>query len=432
MMRSSQPILGSRASLYAKGTMRGGIPRIYYGWMKPGSFTRRRFEKMRNPFVDLDTGSSLYFRDTRDSAEAIAHENDSKGIKGMDNSIDLYNEYKIVPDLYPEGFQWKHKLNTEYNQWRSNTWVTPDLIPIEHRGRFLCNFQLNVSAYDMRVVKFSPTDHRQWIFCVLYVGTGKGLAGWGRAVAPSTAEAKKEAIKQAFGNIIGIDLEQEGPMYPVRVNADGVRVILYPSKRIVANFRVADILCAFGLQHAGCRLNMRHSNTPRSPIRTVEAVFEAVRAMRSVNELAAARGKVPHSLIHNIYPYLEEVRRRRGMMAMHPPGKDGILMPDRVVDNRMPDHLKKGYYDDMYWKDFFAGSKEQLNEPKMGLRGDELRQTLEAHVGNQRRPMTSRRTLADVLKKMKKTSKDLGVIPIVNTRLDSKLPTHMKRNFVLH
>lgn len=433
MLRSTQVACANRTSLYAKGTMRGGIPRIYYSWMKPGSFTRRRFEKMRNPFVDLETGTSLYFRDTRDSAEAIAHEADSKGLKGMDNSIDLYNEYKIVPDLYPEGFQWKHKLNTEYNQWRSNTWVTPDLIPVEHRGRFLCNFQLNVLAYDMRVVKFSPTDHRQWIYCVLYVGTGKGLAGWGRAVAPSTNEAKKEAIKEAFSNIIAVDLEQEGPMYPVRVNADGTRCILYPANRIVANFRVADILCAFGFQHAGCKINHRPSNTPRSPTHTAEAVFEAVRALRSVSELAAARGKVPHSLMHNIYPYMEEIRRRRGMMAMHPPGKDGIFMADRVVDNRMPDHLKKGYYDDVYWKDFFAGSKAHLNEPKMGLRGDEMRQQIEEKLAGQRQRQTGgRRTLADVLKRLNKTSRDLGAIPVVNTRLDSKLPTHAKKTFFLH
>lgn len=419
----------NRTSLFAKGSMRGGIPRIYYEWMKPGSFTRRRFEKMRNPFVDLETGSSLYFRDTRDPREAIAHESDSKGLKGMDNSIDLYNEYKIVPDLYPEGFQWKHKLNTEYNQWRSNTWVTPDLIPLEHRGRFLCNFQLNVVSYDMRVVKFSPTDHRQWIYCVLYVGSGKGLAGWGRAVAPSTNEAKKEAIKEAFGNMMAVDLEQEGPMYPVRVNADGCRVILYPAQKLIANFRVADILCAFGFQFAGCKLNARWSNTPRSPTHTVEAVFEAVKALRSVSEIAASRGKVPHSLVHNIYPYLEEIRRRRGMMAMHPPGKDGIFMPDRVVDNRMPDHLKKGYYDDVYWKEFFAGSKEHLHEPKMGLRGDEIRKRLESSTTARR---TQRRTLADVLKRVNKTSLDLGAIPIADTRFDAPVPEHLKRNFALH
>ncbi|RNF26666.1 putative dynein heavy chain [Trypanosoma conorhini] len=421
-------------SWYAKGTMRGGVPRIYYAWMRPGSFTRRRFEKMRNPFVDLETGTSLYFRDTRDSAEAVAHAADSKGLKGMDNAIDLYNEYRIVPDLYPEGFQWKHKLNTEYNQWRSNTWLTPDLIPQEHRGRFLCNFQLNIVAYDMRVVKFSPKDHRQWIYCVLYVGSGKGIAGWGRAVAPSTQEAKKEAIREAFSNIIAVDLEQEGPMYPVRVNADGVRVLLYPAKRIVANFRVADILCAFGFQHAGCRINLKATNNPKSPTHTVEGVFEAVKALRSVSEIAASRGKVPHSLIYNIYPYLEEMRRRKGMMAMHPPGKDGLLMPDRVVDNRLPDHLKKGYYDDVYWRDFFAGSREHLNEPKMGLRGDEMRQRLEAAQSRSvpSAPGTGRRTLEDVLKRLGKTTKDLGSLPIVNPRLDIKLPTHIKRNYSLH
>lgn len=435
MYRQTCCLMKNLTSYMTKGTMRGGIPRIYYSWMRPGSFSRRRFEKMRNPFVDLETGTSLYFRDTRDSAEAVAHAVDSKGLKGMDNGVDLYNEYRIVPDLYPEGFQWKHKLNTEYNQWRSNTWLTPDLIPPEHRGRFLCNFQLNVVAFDMRVVKFSPKDHRQWIYCVLYVGSGKGIAGWGRAVAPSTQEARNEAIREAFSNIIAVDLEQEGPMYPVRVNADGVRVLLYPAKRIVANFRVADILCAFGFQQAGCRINLKATNNPKSPTHTVEGVFEAVKALRSVNEIAASRGKVPHSLIYNIYPYLEEVRRRKGMLAMHPPGKDGILSPNRVVDNRMPDHLKKGYYDDVYWKDFFAGSSEHLSEPRMGMRGDEMRARLAEATANTPPPFkraTNRRTLEDVLKRLGKTTSDLGSIPVVNPRLDAKLPTHAKRYFLLH
>jgi hypothetical protein len=118
------------------------------------------------------------------------------------------------------------------------------------------------------------------------------------------------------------------------------------------------------------------------------------------------------------------------MMAMHPPGKDGIFMPDRVVDNRMPDHLKKGYYDDVYWKDFFAGSREHLHEPKMGLRGDELRQRVEEHQGTRR--SSARKTLADVLKKYRKSSADLGAIEIYNTRLDAKLPTHIKSHFLLH
>lgn len=230
MLRSSPLALKVGTSLYTKGTMRGGIPRIHYGWMRPGSFTRRRFEKMRNPFVDLETGTSLYYQTNREPVAAMAHEADSYGLKGMDNSTDLYNEYKIVPDLYPEGFQWKHKLNTEYNQWRSNTWVTPDLIPAEHRGRLLCNFQLHVTNYEMRVAKFGPKDHRQWIFCLLYVGTGKGIAGLGKAIAPSTAEAKQEAVRNAFSNLQAFDLEQDGPMYPVRVNVNGCRVLIYPPR----------------------------------------------------------------------------------------------------------------------------------------------------------------------------------------------------------
>lgn len=86
------------------------------------------------------------------------------------------------------------------------------------------------------------------------------------------------------------------------------------------------------------------------------------------------------------------MRRRKGMMAMHPPGKDGIFMPNRVIDNRLPDHLKRGYYDDVYYKDFFAGDTEHLNEPKMGMRGDELRVQLSVALRTPPR-MTARRTL---------------------------------------
>lgn len=477
VVEAQRPGHNRGVSWYTKGTMRGGVPRMYYGWMKPGSFTRRRFEKHRNPFVDLETGTNIYYRDFRDPPEAIAADADSRlGLKGMDNAIDLYNEYKIVPDLYPEGFQWKHKLNSEYNQWRSNTWVTPELIPPEHRGRFLCNFQVNVGEYSMKVAKFSPKDHRQWIYCVLYVGTGKGLAGWGRAVAPSTTEAKREAIKVAFGDLIGVDLENEGPMYPIRINVEGMKVMLYPSKRLVANFVAADIMCAFGVLNAGVKLHYRTGNAAKkSTTRIYSSVFELMRRMRSVTEVAHMRGKVPHSLISNMFPYLEELRRRKGMMAMHPKGKDGALMPDRVVDNRMPDHLKKGYYDDVYWKDFFAGSREQLNEPRLGLRGDELRAQLVRPVlvpmqqqllqqqyqqqgqqqggGRQRNNARGsgkdaaggrgqqqqqrggpgqRRTLQDVLTKLGKGPSDLGPIQVVNALLDKKLPTHMKSTFHLH
>ena len=462
-------------SWFTKGSQIGGVPRIYYGWMAPGTLSRRRFEKHRNPFVDLETGTSLYYRDMRDGVEAMRREAGAAGsVKGPDNSIDLYNEYKIVPDLYPEGFQWKHKLNSEYNQWRSNTWVTPDLIPQEHRGRFLCNFQLNIADYQMKVAKFSPKDHRQWIFCLLYIGSGKGLAGWGRAVAPSSMDAKKEAIKVAFQNMIGINLENEGPIYPININHNGTRVLLYPSKRISANFLGADILCAFGINGAGIRINFHHAHAPKSRQRVVGGIFEAISMMRTATEIAHMRGKIASSLVYNIFPFLEEVRRRKGMMAMTPLGKDGMFAANRVVDNRMPDHLKHAYYDDAKWKDFFAGSRDFLNEPRLGLRGDQLRALLPANqsslipaatsavepplaaaVGSTRvadskkggggakatrGPLRTaaqstsggRRTLADVLQRMNRGVHSLGALPVANPHVDKKLTGHAKDLFHLH
>lgn len=431
MFRQTSVSAAARSSWYAKGTMRGGIPRITYGWLKPGSFTRRQFEKSRNPFVDLDAGQGIYFRDQKEPVEAAFAEADARGLKGMDNAVDLYNEHRIVPDLFPEGFQWKHKLNTEYNQWRSNTWLTPDLIPIEHRGRFLCNFQLHIGEYTMKVAKFSPKDHRQWIYCVLFVGSGKGLAGMGRAMAPSVQEAKKEAIRVAFQNMQGFDLEQDGPMYPIRLNVEGVRITMFPSPKLSGNLLAADVLCAFGMGSCGVHFNTRGKQKPRNFTKRCQAIFEAVRVCRSVGEIAAARGKIPYSLVHNIFPYLEEIRRRKGMMAMSPKGKDGLLMPDRVVDNRMPDHLKKGYYDDVYWKDFFAGSAAQLAEPKVGLRSDRLR-ALAPSSPSQARNNTQRRTLHDFLARVGKTSADLGPVQVANPHLDAKLSTHMRLNFHLH
>lgn len=464
-------------SKQVKGSMIGGVPRIYYGWMKPGSYTRRRFEKMRNPFVDLDSGTGIYYRDTRDPPEAVRADADNSGVKGMDSAVDLYNEHRVVPDIYSEGFQWKHKLNTEYNQWRSNTWLTPDLIPPEHRGRLLCNFQVNVGSFEMEVAKFSPKDQRQWIYCCLYVGSGKGIAGWGQAIAPTTNDAKKEALRNAFSNLIGVDLENDGPVYPTCINVGGSRVSLYPSRKIVASVRIADILCAFGISCAGCKINIHAKQRPRGTPRCYQGVFEVISQMKSATEIAHARGKVPHSLVSNIFPYMEELRRRKGMFAVQPAGKDGMFPANRAVDNRLPDHLKRGYYDEQYWRDFFAGSSEHLSEPKLGLRSDQLRalvpppdavaprEQFAAGSGAPTRGSSStreqqqlggaaaagpspasaaaalrsaggvggRRTLADVLQRMgKSTDAGAGHIPVSNPYDDRKLADHIRAHFHLN
>lgn len=425
------------------GSMRGGVPRIYYEWMRPGSETRRRFEKMRNPFVDLNAGTSIYYRDTRESAEAMRREADAAGLKGMDNAVDLYNEHRVVPDMYPEGFQWKHKLNTEYNQWRSNTWVTPDLIPQEHRGRLMANFHVNVVHFNMRVAKFEPFVTRQWFQCTLYVGTGKGLAGYGNAVAPSTGEAKKEAVKNAFQNLAAANLEDEGPVYPLRLHYEGVRLTFYPADKIAAPYLASDVLCAFGFIKAGVRYNERSHQRPTNLSSKTIALFMAVERMRSSTEMAHSRGKIPASLVSNAFPFMEEVRRRKGMLAMHPAGKDGVsnLTPNRVVDNRLPDHLKKTYYDDKYWKDFFAGAKGRLNDPQIGMRPDELRKLVPPTNERMSLPLLTatrsgsgkrRRTLADVLSRLGRNQETLGALRVVNPYADAKVASSAKSLFHLH
>jgi hypothetical protein len=235
-----------------------------------------------------------------------------------------------------------------------------------------------------------------------------------------------------------------------------LKVNLYPCTNLHAGQQAADICLAFGVWQ--CSVQINRSNGPtRSGTRICGAIFAAFKQWRSANEIARARGKVPHSLVSNMFPYLEEMRRRKGMMAMQPTKSKeqggGTFLPDRAVDNRMPDHLKKGYYDDVYWKDFFAGDEKALSEPKMGLRGDELRQKLMTPVQHrylQGKRVAStfadplarpgggpagggqRRTLQDVLLKLKKNPHDLGPIPVYDTLKDVKLTTHRSEHFHFH
>eukprot|EP00760_Papus_ankaliazontas_P024242 PhM_4_TR2165/c0_g1_i1/m.63486 len=416
------------ASRLGIGRSRGGQPRIYYQWMKPGSYTRRRFEKMQNPYVDFDNGTSIYYRDLRQPSEAKFLEADAYGPKGKDASIDLYNEYKVVPDIYPEGFQWKHRLNTEYNQWRSNTWWSPQVIPEEHRGRLLCNFFVNVISVGARPIVFSPFDRRHWSYVALYVGTGKGMAGFGQGVAPSMIEAKREATRNAFENLIAVNLEDEGFEYPMRFNFEGTRILIYPSSKMACAARVADVMCAFGFQHGGMKVGHRGRSNNWNTGRYFSSVFQAIAQYRTLTEVAHSRGKLASSLLYNYYPYLEELRRRKGMMAQHPHNKEKVLHPNRVVDNRMPDHLKKGYYDDVYWRDFFAGQRDRLNDPRLGLRGDEQRARLT--INPQHKPATqNRRTLNDVLQKMGKSISDLQALEVRNPHLDKPLSEHWAANY---
>ena len=424
------------------GTWKGGVPRIYYTWMKPGSSTRRHFEKMQNPFTELEGGHSIYYRDHRAPLEAGLAQADAFGPKGHDTGIDLHNEYKVVPDVYPEGFSFRHKLNSEYNQWRSNTWWTPDLIPDEHRGRFLCNFHMNVVSTNSRVVKFGPFDSRHWCHMCVYVGTGKGIAGIGDGLAPSVAEAKKEAIRDAFANCFAVDLEDDGVKYPVNINYEGRRVLLYPSNKIVAHTLYADILCAFGFKTGGISVRVNREQARGDSMNvTVKGVFEAIRQYRAVNEVAHSRGKLAASLVHNYYPYLEEVRRRKGMMAQHPPGQPADhFQPNRVVDNRLPDHMKRVYYDNVYHADFFAGQPGRLSNERLGLRGDEQRARVvvpqHGHAGKQmgqsihvRAPQPRRRSLGDILAKAGKSMRELKSMEVRNPYIDQPLREHWRQNY---
>ena len=66
--------------------------------------------------------------------------------------------------------------------------------------------------------------------------------------------------------------------------------------------------------------------------------------MRGSKVIAQQRGVNVATTRSPIFTYLENIRRRRGMFEMAPEGQSGFLPPNRVIDNRMPDHLKARYF----------------------------------------------------------------------------------------
>ena len=131
-----------------------------------------------------------------------------------------------------------------------------------------------------RVMKFSA---------LMVVGDGKGKVGYGLGKAAEVPEAIRKGIEDAKKNMITISLSGSTIPHEITGEAGAGRVLMKPAAPgtgVIAGGPVRIIMEAAGIKDI--RTKCLRSN---NPCNVVTATFEGLKALRTVEEVAAVRGK---------------------------------------------------------------------------------------------------------------------------------------------
>ena len=130
-----------------------------------------------------------------------------------------------------------------------------------------------------RVMKFSA---------LVVVGDGKGKVGYGLGKAAEVPEAIRKGIEDAKKNIIEVSLKGTTIPHEVIGRYGAARVLLKPAAPgtgVLAGGTVRAVVEMAGIKDIRAKC-LRSSN----PTNVVKATFEGLRALRTKEQVAAARG----------------------------------------------------------------------------------------------------------------------------------------------
>ena len=131
-----------------------------------------------------------------------------------------------------------------------------------------------------RIMKFSA---------LIVVGDGKGRVGAGLGKAAEVPEAIRKGIEDAKKNMIEVPLKGTTIPHEVIGEFGAGRVMLKPAPEgtgIIASGTVRAVLELAGIKNVRAKC-LRSTN----PTNVVKATFEALRMLRSAEEVAQMRGK---------------------------------------------------------------------------------------------------------------------------------------------
>ncbi len=150
------------------------------------------------------------------------------------------------------------------------------------------NFAERVVAIN-RITKVVKGGRRFRFSALVVVGDGQGHVGFGTGKAQEVPDAIKKALEDAKKNIINVPrVNTTIPHDTVGVYGGG-KVVLRPASEgtgVIAGGAARVVLEAAGIDDILCK-----SLGSNSPINVVRATFEGLKSLRTLEQVAALRGK---------------------------------------------------------------------------------------------------------------------------------------------
>ena len=145
-----------------------------------------------------------------------------------------------------------------------------------------------------RVAKVVKGGRRFSFSALMIVGDKKGNVGYGLGKAKEVPEAIRKATQTAKGRMIHVPIEHGTIPHRILGEFDAGKVLFRPAAE-GTGIKAAGA-CRSILELAGIENVLTKSLRGNNPHNIVKATFKALRELRSVEKIAAVRGKDPKGL----------------------------------------------------------------------------------------------------------------------------------------